>query len=290
MVLDSVGIIGLGLAGKALARRLLERGYAVTGHDVSPEAVTAAAEFGVTPAHDAEAIARAHPTIILSLPDSDVVNRLLWSDGLAAGFPAAALVLDTTTGRPQDAADNQERLAAQSVRFVDVTLSGSSEDIAAGRATALVGDVATPDYDALVRAIAPTVFYLGGPGRGCLGKLVINHIMGLNRAALAEGLAMGMAAGMEGETLLEVIRESAAYSRVVDMKGERMVREDFVPASRIAQHAKDVRLILQEGERLGLAMRLERAHAELLEEAITAGLGDLDNAAIIKVCQGKTKG
>lgn len=290
MVLGSVGMIGLGLAGKALARRLLERGYAVTGHDVSPEAVTAAAELGVTPTHDAEAIARAHPTIILSLPDSDVVSKLLWSDGLAASLPAAALVLDTTTGRPQDAADNQERLAAQGVRFVDVTLSGSSEDIAAGRATALVGDVATPDYDALVRAIAPTVFYLGGPGRGCLGKLVINHIMGLNRAALAEGLAMGMAAGMEGETLLDVLRQSAAYSRVVDMKGERMVREDFVPASRIAQHAKDVRLILQEGERLGLALRLERAHAELLAEAITAGLGDLDNAAIVKVCQGKAKG
>jgi len=287
MVLGSVGMIGLGLAGKALARRLLEHGYAVTGHDVSPEAVTAAAELGVTPAHDAEALARAYPTIILSLPDSDVVSKLLWSDGLAASLPAAALVLDTTTGRPQDAADNQERLAAQGVRFVDVTLSGSSEDIAAGRATALVGDVATPDYDALVRAIAPTVFYLGGPGRGCLGKLVINHIMGLNRAALAEGLAMGMAAGMEGETLLDVLRQSAAYSRVVDMKGERMVREDFVPASRIAQHAKDVRLILQEGERLGLALRLERAHAELLEEAITAGLGNLDNAAIIRVCQGK---
>ena len=287
MVLGSVGMIGLGLAGKALARRLLEHGYAVTGHDVSPEAVTAAAELGVTPAHDAEAIARTHPTIIFSLPDSDVVSKLLWSDGLAASLPAAALVLDTTTGRPQDAADNQERLAAQGVRFVDVTLSGSSEDIAAGRATALVGDVATPDYDALVRAIAPTVFYLGGPGRGCLGKLVINHIMGLNRAALAEGLAMGMAAGMEGETLLDVLRQSAAYSRVVDMKGERMVREDFVPASRIAQHAKDVRLILQEGERLGLALRLERAHAELLEEAITAGLGNLDNAAIIRVCQGK---
>lgn len=287
MVLGSVGMIGLGLAGKALARRLLEHGYAVTGHDVSPEAVTAAAELGVTPAHDAEALARAYPTIILSLPDSDVVSKLLWSDGLAASLPAAALVLDTTTGRPQDAADNQERLAAQGVRFVDVTLSGSSEDIAAGRATALVGDVATPDYDALVRAIAPTVFYLGGPGRGCLGKLVINHIMGLNRAALAEGLAMGMAAGMEGETLLEVIRQSAAYSRVADMKGERMVRGDFGPASRIAQHAKDVRLILQEGERLGLALRLERAHAELLEEAITAGLGNLDNAAIIRVCQGK---
>ncbi|MEN6302136.1 MAG: NAD(P)-dependent oxidoreductase [Armatimonadia bacterium] len=287
MVLGSVGVIGLGLAGKALARRLLDRGYTVTGHDVSPEAVTAAAELGVTPARDAEAIARAHPTIILSLPDSDVVSRLLWSDGLAASLPAKALVLDTTTGRPQDAADNQERLAAQGVRFVDVTLSGSSEDIAAGRATALVGDMATPDYDALVRAMAPTVFYLGGPGRGCLGKLVINHIMGLNRAALAEGLAMGMAAGMEGETLLEVIRQSAAYSRVADMKGERMVRGDFGPASRIAQHAKDVRLILQEGERLGLALRLERAHAELLEEAITAGLGALDNAAIIRVCQGK---
>lgn len=280
-----VAIVGLGLAGRALARRLVEAGYEVSGYDLLPEARAAAEALGVKVAESAAAAMQAAEAVVLSLPDSDVVRRALWEEGLAEQLRPGGLVLDTTTGRPADAIYNHERLAEQGARFVDVTLSGSSEDIAAGRATAMVGDAEPADYDPLVRAIAPRAFYLGAAGSGCLCKLVINHIMGLNRAALAEGLAFGMAAGMQGEALLEVIRESAAYSWVVDMKGERMVTGDFAPASKISQHVKDVRLILEEAQRLGMRLRLEEVHAELLAKAIEHGLGELDNAAIIRACQ-----
>jgi 3-hydroxyisobutyrate dehydrogenase len=286
MAQQVVGLIGLGLAGKAIARRLREAGYGVTGYDLSPDARAAAAELGVEIATDAGSVAAGHPLIVLSLPDSDGVTRLLWEEGLADGLREGTVILDTTTGRPQDAADNAARLAERGVRFVDVTLSGSSEDIAAGRATALVGDGAGGDYEPVVRALAPQVYFLGAAGQGCLCKLVINHIMGLNRAALAEGLAFGMTAGMDGERLLEVIRHSAAYARVVDSKGERMVRGDYAPASKISQHAKDVRLILAEAQRLGMTLPLEQVHAELLAQAMEMGLGEMDNAAIIEACRG----
>jgi len=282
----TVGLIGLGLAGNAIARRLIAQGYHVSGYDLSASACAAAEAVGVTLAADAATLAREQPVLLLSLPDSDVVRRLLWDDGLAAALPPGALVLDTTTGRPQDAADNAGRLAERHARFVDVTLSGSSEDIAAGRATAMVGDRAeAADYASLVSALAPRAFYLGTPGAGCLCKLVINHIMGLNRAALAEGLAFGMAAGMDGEPLLAVIRDSAAHSRVADMKGERMVRGDYAPASKISQHAKDVRLILEAAQEAGLRLPLEEVHASLLAHAIELGLGEMDNAAIIEACR-----
>lgn len=279
-----LGLIGLGLAGQALAARLLAAGYRVVGHDLSDRARQAALALGVELAPDGAAVAAATSCLLLSLPNSDVVKHVLWDQGVAAALRPGSVVLDTTTGRAADARANHERLAAQGVRFVDVTLSGSSEDIAAGKATALIGDAETgADYRCVVECFAGSTHFLGGPGQGCLAKLVVNLVMGLNRAALAEGLALGEKAGLPGEQLLEVLRDSAAYSRVLDMKGERMVRAEYAPASRISQHAKDVDLILELAREVGGWLPLEEVHQRLLQQAVAAGWGDLDNAALIEV-------
>jgi 3-hydroxyisobutyrate dehydrogenase-like beta-hydroxyacid dehydrogenase len=282
MQASCVGIVGLGLVGKALSQRLLAAGYEVSGWDVSETARGQAGDLGVRAM--AELTAVSAPTVLLSLPDSSVVSQVLWDDGLAAALPPGTAVLDTTTGTARDAVTNHQRLAEQGVRFVDVTLSGSSEEIARGEATALIGDdEAEASYRSMVEVFASRLFFLGQPGHGCLAKLVVNHVMGLNRAALAEGLALGERAGLAGETLLNVLCGSAAYSRVMDLKGRRMVERDYAPASRIAQHAKDVRLILELAGQVGARAPLEQAHAALLAEAIAAGYGEADNAALIEV-------
>ncbi|MEI6501580.1 MAG: NAD-binding protein, partial [Armatimonadota bacterium] len=125
--------------------------------------------------------------------------------------------------------------------------------------------------------------FLGQAGAGCLAKLIVNHVMGLNRAALAEGLALGERTGLAPADLLPILEASAAYSRVMDLKGRRMAERDYDPASRVAQHAKDVGLILKLGQDAGAHLPLEQAHMELLQAAIAEGLGEQDNAAIIEV-------
>ena len=283
---ERIGLIGLGLVGCALARRLLASGHAALGFDLSPEACEKAAETGATIAGSAPEVASEASTLLFSLPDSDVVTRLLWEEGLAEALQPGALVVDTTTGRPADATSNAQRLAKLGLRYVDATLSGSSEEIAQGVATALVGaPEPEPELLSLLEPFARQVFFLGQPGAGCLAKLLVNHVMGLNRAALAEGLALGLAAGLDGTELLEVLRGSAANSRALELKGRRMVEADFSPASRIAQHAKDVALILELARSLGARVPLEEIHSALLAEALSAGLADLDNAALIKVFQ-----
>jgi 3-hydroxyisobutyrate dehydrogenase-like beta-hydroxyacid dehydrogenase len=279
-----IGLIGLGLVGSALAKRLIASGRAVVGFDIAPEACDQAAELGVEIARSAPEVASESLTLLLSLPDSDVVTCLLWEEGLAEALRPGALVLDTTTGRPADATASAQRLAELGVRYVDAPLSGSSEEIAKGTATALVGaPEPEPELLDLLEVFARQVFFLGQPGAGRLAKLVVNHVMGLNRAALAEGLALGLAAGLDGAELLEVLRGSAANSRALELKGRRMVEGDFSPASRIAQHAKDVALILELARSLGARVPLEEVHSALLLEAIRSGLGNLDNAALIKV-------
>jgi 3-hydroxyisobutyrate dehydrogenase-like beta-hydroxyacid dehydrogenase len=278
-----LGLIGFGLVGQALAECLQRRGYALRVSDPAPGTVVAAARLGVAVVDSGVEVAREAGLVLLSLPDSEVVGQVLWQEGVAEALVPGAVVLDTTTGSPGAAADNARRLARRQVHFVDVTLSGSSAEIARGEATALIGAESGPhDYDPVVAAFAGRVMYLGRPGAGCLAKLVTNHVMGLNRAALAEGLALGLKAGLPADTLLEVLRESAAYSRVLDLKGRRMIEGDYAPASRLRQHAKDVRLILALAAEVGARCPLEETHAALLAEAVSHGWGELDNAALIK--------
>ena len=114
-------------------------------------------------------------------------------------------------------------------------------------------------------------------------KLVTNLVLGLNRAALAEGLAFAEAAGVDPQAALEVLRGSAAYSRQMDTKGDTMLTGDYAPVARLSQHLKDVRLMLALADRTGLSLPLSNTHRELLERAEDLGLGELDNSAIRRV-------
>ena len=113
-------------------------------------------------------------------------------------------------------------------------------------------------------------------------KLVSNLVLGLNRAALAEGLWLGKVLGLEPQVVLAVLRESMAYSRIMDTKGEKMIDGNFAPQARLSQHHKDVRLMLQAAARAGVDLPLTQTHARLLELAERAGYGAQDNSAIIR--------
>jgi 3-hydroxyisobutyrate dehydrogenase-like beta-hydroxyacid dehydrogenase len=278
-----IGLVGLGLVGKALIARLTAAGHCVLGYDTHEGAREQASALGVELAATAGEVGMRCDTILLSLPDSDTVNRVIADEQMGQRLHEGTLVLDTTTGCPSDAAHNSHRLIERGVRFIDVTLSGSSEDIARGEATALVGAEHDPQVAALVQCFADKTFFLGQPGAGCLAKLIVNHVMGLNRVALAEGLALGEKAGLPAAALLPILQASAAHSKVMDLKGRRMVEGRYNPASRIAQHAKDVRLVLKLGQDAGAYLPLEQVHLELLERAIAEGLGEQDNAAIIEL-------
>jgi 3-hydroxyisobutyrate dehydrogenase-like beta-hydroxyacid dehydrogenase len=278
---EPVGLIGLGLMGMALAERLRSGGFEVRGYDIDPARNALLAAAGGKPASSAADVARACGRILLSLPDSDIVDAVLADIGpsLAAG----RIIIDTSTGDPRRAADTGQRLAEQGIDYLDATISGSSQQVRDGQAVVLAGGPAAAfDHcQDLFRLFARRSFHLGPCGSGSQMKLVSNLVLGLNRAALAEGLWLGKALGLDARTVLTVLRESMAYSRIMDTKGEKMVRGDFEPQARLSQHHKDVRLMLEAAARAGTDLPLTQAHARLLELAENAGCGALDNSAII---------
>jgi len=129
--------------------------------------------------------------------------------------------------------------------------------------------------------LAERVLYMGPPGSGAKAKLAVNLVLGLNRAVLAEGLVFAERLGIGMPAALELFACTPAYSRAVDVKGRKMVSGDFGPEARLAQHRKDVGLMLALAGEAGQGLPFTEVHAAVLDRAIAAGDGELDNSAVI---------
>ncbi|MFO0880811.1 MAG: NAD(P)-dependent oxidoreductase [Gemmataceae bacterium] len=277
-----VGLIGVGLLGQALAERLLGGGFAVVGFDVDPTRRTALAQLGGQAVASAAEVTGQCRRVVLSLPDSDVVLQVM--DGLTETLQPGTLLLDTTTGDPDTMAALAGRLATRGVSYLDTCVVGSSEQARRGEVLLLIGGAASvvAAQADLFDLLARQRFVVGGPGAGARAKLVVNLVLGLNRAVLAEGLALARACELDLAGMLKVLRSGAAYSRVMDIKGEKMLRRDFAPQARLRQHAKDVGLILEQAARTGQSLPLSEVHRALLQQAMEQGGSDEDNSAILR--------
>ena len=270
-----------------LAERLLAGGFAVIGHDLDTARLDTFHCLGGSVARDTADLLPRCDRILLSLPSHSEVASLLCAH-TAALRPGLTLI-DTTTGDPASAEALARDLAARGIRYLDATISGSSAQVRAGTAVVMVGgDRAAFDACADVFArLGCQTFHTGPPGSGAKMKLATNIVLGLNRAALAEGLAFARGVGLDAAQALAIMRAGPAYSRIMDGKGDKMLTGDFTPEARLSQHLKDVRLILAQGAAAALPMTLSAAHREILEAAEAAGLGALDNSAIIRVLEAR---
>ena len=275
-----VGVVGLGLMGTAITERLLEHGYTVSVWNRSPDKAESLTKLGAGWSDNPFARCR---RVIVSLYTSEVVAEVIAR--LGTELRVGQIIVDTTTGEPQDALIQAARLAEQGVSYLDAPISGSSEQTRRGEATVMVGgerQVFEQCAD-LWPILGSRVFHVGDCGSAAKMKLVSNLVLGLNRAALAEGLSYAEAMGIDPSAALEVLQGSAAYSKAMDIKGRKMIEGDFRVQARLSQHFKDVRLMLASAATTGLELPLTKVHAQLLAQAEAAGFGELDNSAIINV-------
>jgi 3-hydroxyisobutyrate dehydrogenase-like beta-hydroxyacid dehydrogenase len=283
---DTVGVVGLGLMGGALAERFRAGGLRVVGYDPRDECRQHLADMSGEPVASARDVFAATRLVVLSLPNSDIVAEVVRETGESV---TGTTVVDTTTGDPDATAELGRRLMEAGAEYLDATLTGSSAQARAGELVVTVGG--PPEVFAkaepLFRLFARQWFHVGPWGSGARVKLVVNLVLGLNRAVLAEGLAFARRSGLELGTFLEILQSGAAYSRVMDTKGRKMIDGDFVPEAKLAQHLKDVRLILEAGGRVGAELPLSWVHAELLTQLVARGFADCDNSCVIRAFDGE---
>jgi 3-hydroxyisobutyrate dehydrogenase len=281
-----IAYIGMGLLGSALAGNLIKAGYTVRGFDTAPERMREHEARGGVPARSPADAARDAAVVMTCLMTADIVRDvLLGADGAIDAAPPGVLVIDNSTIHPDASVALAAQLGARGIPMLDAPVAGSSGQARRREAPVMVGG----DAEVFARcrpildALSERVRHVGPNGAGARAKLVVNLVLGLNRLALAEGLLFGLRQGLDGKALLALLQESSAYSRAMDIKGQRMVEGNFEAEGKLVQHLKDVELMLEVGRAAGAPLLATALHRQLLLAGVAGGLGDHDNSAIIEV-------
>jgi len=291
-VTTNIGLVGLGLVGTAIAERLLAEQFKLVGFDIDSTKCEHLKQLGGKAVDNPAQVADQTERLILSLPNTDVVLKVVeGSEGILESKTLPRYIIDTTTGDPEETAALAQRLAKQGIYFLDAPFSGSSQQVREKEIIFMVGGNKKPFEECkdIFDALGKKVFYVGESGSGSKAKLAGNLILGLNRLALAEGLVFASKLGLDPRAFLELLKVTPAYSAVMDVKGKKMLEGDFSPQARLRQHHKDVSIIFKYAEKLEQELPLSKVHLDVLEKAIAAGDGDLDNSAVIREIERRIK-
>ncbi len=281
-----VAFLGLGIMGAPMAANLARAGFEVVAWNRTAEKAEtlAASHEGVTVA-DSPAAAAAAGTVISMVPDSPEVEAVLLGDGGAVeGLPEGGLAIDMSTIAPSASRSIADGLSEKGIAFLDAPVTGSRPKAEDGTLTIMAGgpesafERARPLFDAM----GQLVVHAGPQGHGSMVKLINNTLAAVNAAALAEGLALARAAGLDTDRALEVVASGSGNSAMVALKAGPMLSGDLEPLFKLEHMLKDVRHCLAEARALGAGLSLAESAERLYTEAAEKGLGGSDFAAVIE--------
>ena len=276
-----VAVLGLGLMGTPMARRLCEAGHRVHVWNRTPAKAQALENLGAV-AFDTpgQAVARAD-IVITMLQDGPAVADVLFQQGTHTALRPGTLVVDMSSIQPREARDHAARLAASQVQTLDAPVSGGTVGAEAGTLAIMAGGRAD-DFErarAVLQVLGrPT--HVGPTGAGQLAKLANQMIVGITIGAVAEALLFAARGGADMGKVREAISGGFADSRILQVHGQRMVDRDFAKRAAVTVQLKDMRNAMATAQETGFEAPITGLFKQLFEDATEHGLGDLDHSAL----------
>lgn len=281
----SVGVVGLGRMGAAIAARLLDSGFPLTVWNRTTSRAAALEAGGARIAATPRDVLAGTNVIITMLSDDDAARAVyLGEDGLCSAAAKGCLFVEMSTLKPDTVRALHDRLREHGASMIDAPVSGTVAPAREGRLLALAGgdeaDIrrAGPVLSALTRRVV----HAGPAGQGALLKLAVNLPLAVYWQSLAESVAIGEAGGLDRKTIVETLADSAASLAVLDMKLPAVLGETAEVAFDLASMHKDLRLIAETAESLGVDVDAASAAFRAYGAAVDAGLGDDDAVAIVR--------
>lgn len=283
-----IGFIGLGVMGKPMAKNLVKAGYALVTHDIRRETVKELAGLGAEEAFSAKEVAERSQVIITMLPDSpDVELVAMGPDGILEGASEGKIYIDMSTIVPTVAVKVAEAMAEKRVRCLDAPVSGGDVGAQEGTLSIMVGG----DED-LFNEVLPifevmggTIVLCGSNGAGQTVKACNQIQVALNLVGMAEALVLGAKTGVDPAIVVKVLSGGFAQSRVMDVRGPRIIKRIFEPGFRSKLHYKDLNIIRETARDYGISLPASALAHELFGAMQAQGWGDLDHSAVMRVIE-----
>ena len=272
----ALGFIGLGVMGGPMARNLIKAGYTVTGFDTDPARMAGFVAAGGKPVASSAEVGRASEIVCLSLPTGDVVRQVVTAEaGLAAVMKSGAAIVDLSTTEAKVAQDAAAACAARGIAFLDAPVSGGEQGAVDATLSIMVGGEAAAFARCrpILSSMGKSVVHIGGSGMGQAAKLVNNLIVAAGFAAVCEGWALAVKAGLDPAILHEAIKEGWAGSRVLEETIPRLLQRNFVPGGTVDIMTKDVGYALNMARTLDLPVPVTALVHELFRMAKAQGKG-----------------
>lgn len=277
-----IGWIGLGNMGLPMSLQIIDKSHEkVIGYDISGAAMQKFAASGGIPSESSEQIFESCDLVFLSMPTNGLVRKYI-EEALQYMRPDT-VVVDTSSITRETVCDLKEQALEKGIGLIDCPISGGVQGAAEGKLSAMCGG--DPDVFEKVlpyiRMFASKVIRMGDYGTGYTAKLINNMIVGVEITLIAEAFALALRDGIDLKVLMDAIKDGAAGSQVLNIKGRKMIDEDYSVSSSVKIHLKDQKNCMELADRLGSKTPLLSISTQILEDMASEGHGDTDVAAVI---------
>lgn len=277
----TVGLVGLGLLGHALASRLRAAGHAVIGFDLAPERRDALNALGGVAAADAREVARRSEAVCTVLPSLAAVEEVI------TALDNAPALIQMSTISPELTEHLARLTADRDQAFLDCPVSGTASMVARGDGIIFAGgERGTYDrWRPVLESMLPRAVYVGQAGQAMTLKLVANLLVGVHSAVAAEALAMARRAGIDMEIAFDALASGAGASRMLEVRGPMMLADTFPPQMKLDLFMKDLHLIQAAARRIGTPVPLTDVAERLFASVNADGHGGEDLAVVVKALE-----
>jgi 2-hydroxy-3-oxopropionate reductase len=285
---EKVGFIGLGIMGRGMAHNLLKAGFDLTVWNRTAskmdEFVSAGAKVAKSPAD----LASQCDIIMICVSDTpDMEAVILGERGVLEGAQEGALVIDHSTISPHATRQIAAKLNEKGVHMLDAPISGGSEGAAKGTLSIMIGGEAEQVERAMpyLKAFGKAITHVGPQGAGQMVKLVNQILVVVTGLAVSEGLLFAQAAGLDLKKTLEAVEGGAAGSWMLSNRGPQVIERDWRPGFTIDLQQKDLRLVLEAADQLGVPLMVTSLVFHMYRTLQTQGLGGEGNHALVKALE-----
>jgi 3-hydroxyisobutyrate dehydrogenase-like beta-hydroxyacid dehydrogenase len=281
-----VGFIGLGAMGGPMALNLAKAGFALVVHDIDAAKTEPLKAKGAEVAGSAEAVAATVDRTIVIVETTEQAESVIGgAQGIIRGAKPGHIVLCMSTIDPFAARNIADRLAAMDIAMLDAPVSGGTGRAQSGELSVIAGGTAEvfAKCKDLFEVMGSRSFHVGPLGSGLAMKLVNNMLVQVNTVAVAEALVLGVKAGLDPQTIYEVVRVSTGASAAWELRVPRILKGDFAPGGTIDISYKDQELETAFAKRLGVPLLLANLTQQVYQMARAQRLNKQDGAAIVKI-------